>query len=989
MIIGVPLMGMVLTAMAALGTAPEPPFEVAKPDYPTYHFEADAVPPEFTAAGDSELSVSRDFYKEGSRSLRWEWRSPDAALHFKNAEAFRHLTGRNADPIVYEWVTFCTLSSFSSWIFSEKPLGKPLWMELGGSRFYVNMNFSGWGNVALLYGRDLAKFPAAGSDTLTIRPPEGVTQGVLYFDLFAPRRETDVRMVRSTSRQPYVLNKKLDSETVNYQEATASEEAFAVMVFDAKATRWAPGKTPELTAENRTLLQQLRERFFQPYQEKPRFRAAEFDKLAAIRAQHRLVRNGAFVNGEIGRVPKFYENWLTIARALKSGVLNPEQERSARELALDMADLVIQQGHSNFYVQLPRYFAPFLLLREDLIAAGKYDAFLARMRNIAGVPEFYLLKPWGNADFYNNLLWTGLGTILLQRDAAAAWMDLTALQRWLEATAAYGELAPDGTFMHHRMIYTGYGFPAIGPLVETLYFLRKTPFFAPKMYELARKGLLTMTFYGNPYTPNMFAGRHRKCDPVSWAMAEKLRLLAEMGDTLDRECAERYLYYAGLYGKKVQGWDGVIAVNPQGSRALNYAVSLLHRHGDAVAVVRGQRDRLFTNEAYAFQGANTMGRYLNYGQLQVLAGMPEASGFVMDRGWDFNFWPGTTTRVLPLEALRQHFENVEMLTRESFGGATALDGSGVWAMKLQEELPEVGDPLRIGPPRYWLGDAEYLRRCRESRYDTTFRARKSMFFFGDVIAALGSGIVSDDASTPVVTTLAQNSTTATRAGGAPSGDGWLIDAVGNGFYFGDAAPVIRRGEVAKPYFRNWFPKDAARHNETVSNAGYMELIYLDHGKAPRDGSYFYCQLIRPEAGAMRDFAAAMRRDGKEAPLTVLRQDAAAHIVREKATAMTGYALFDAGKTGHGPLRAASAPVLAMVREDGNSLRVSVFNPQFDDTADDMPYQRGAMTVVEFDPAWQLMVENPRVRSLGNGRFEVTNRDLEPTEWTLVHRDSAR
>ena len=77
-------------------------------------------------------------------------------------------------------------------------------------------------------------------------------------------------------------------------------------------------------------------------------------------------------------------------------------------------------------------------------------------------------------------------------------------------------------------------------------------------------------------------------------------------------------------------------------------------------------------------------------------------------------------------------------------------------MKLQEELPELDDPLRVGPPVWYLGRAEYAKRCAESRIDTSFRARKSLFAFDGMMLMLGSAIRASD-SAPVATTLFQNS----------------------------------------------------------------------------------------------------------------------------------------------------------------------------------------------------------------------------------------
>jgi len=975
-------LGWLIPGCACAVMAAPPPFEIRQPDYRTYDFEESAIPAEFSAGPGSRLTLTSEYSSTGRQALRWDWEGENAELRYHSPEAFRHLTGENPDPIVYEWVTYCTLSAFTCRIFSEKPLGGALWMELGGSRFYVNMNFSGWADAALLYGRDLAVFPRPGSDTLIIRPPRGVTKGTIYIDAFAPRRELDVRAVLSTSRMPYVKNRELRSDQERYLPA-GRDRKFSVGLRDYCGAQRVPEAPAALSQEQQAMIRRMSDEFLSRYRVKAGLASGDWVKIAGMRSAMALRRNNSFVSGNIGKVSDFYNDMLLAGRALKSGKLTAEQQRETLALIEDMADLAIQQGHGGFYVLRTSFIAPLLLLRQELENGGRYQALVERLRVITEFEEFYQESPWGNADVYNTLLSARAGLIFLEEDPRVQWRDLQALRHWLDATAKTGEIMPDGTFTHHRMVYTGYSFPAIGPICQVLYLTRGTPFFSERMYQLAGTALLNMSYYAVPYSPNMFAGRWRNCDRFTWEMAGNLALLAQCGKGIDPRYASRYLAFADLYRKNSSETKKFraagISVDPmQGAQAQNYAVALVHRHGNVTAVVRGQRDGLFANEAYADAGGNTMGRYLNYGQLQVLDGAPEDNGFVLDKGWDFNFWPGTTARQLPPDALRQHFENVEGFTAEYFAGATALDGCGVWAMKLQEELPGAIDPLRLGPPRYWLGDKEYAKRCSDSRYDVGFKARKSMFCFGGVIVALGSGIVSSDKEAPVVTTLAQNSLEKVRKDQYQEGENWVIDAVGNGYYFDSGKPVIQRGKTVHPYYKNWKPNDAAIHNQREANAGAMELIYFNHGARPDMASYRYFMLLRPGAKAMKEFAAGMKAE--TAPFTVLRQDQGAHIVRRNADGMTGYVMFDSGESGNGKLESVDQPCMVMLTEqEGNKLKLALFNPRFDDLSrPEQPLQRQVVTRIKLAGNWKTTAGADRIRVLSGSEFEIINRDLIPT-----------
>lgn len=966
------------------------PYELRQANHQTYDFEEAQVPAEFTAGKNSKLSIADNYFKGGNKSLRWDWSSDDAEIFFTSKDAFRSLTGENPDPIVYEWVTFCDLSSFSTWIFSEKVLGGALRFNIGDSNFYYNMNFTNWSPLSLMYGRDLTKFPAYDSEVMRIRPPKGVKSGTIYFDLFSPRQELDVRAVRTTNRQPYVANKELGSEEIVYKEAEKNESGFSVAIFKNDANQVEIDSPKILDATQKAEIQKVVDEFLTPYIKSPPVSERDIPRLEGIRKRLNLSRNGEIMNGQLGNPQQFYSDLELVARAIKTTKLSEAERAKYRELAIDMVDLLIQQGHGSFYALRTYFITPMLNLRDELKAANRWGAVIERLRFIAGMSEIYLQKPYGNADFYNTLLLSCVGVSLIDdRDEAQQYRDMLAIKHFLNTTTTHGEMAPDGTFYHHNMVYSGYSFPAMGPICQVLYLTRGTPFFAESMYDLASKTLLMMSYYSNPYAPNMFSGRHRNHQQFDWGFTNNLQLLAKAVTPLDKEFAARYLYFANLHKKSspiVKEFEaqGIKPAKMEGSLALNYAVSLIHRNKNAVAIVRGQRDGMFANEAYANQGANTMGRYVNFGQLQVIVDTPEKSGFVLNKGFDFNYYPGTTARVIGHDALRQHFENIEALTTEYFAGATALDGVGLWAMKLQEELPEVGDALRVGPPLYYLGQKEYKKRCQDSRYDVTFRAQKSMFMFDNVIVAMGSDIKADDKTAPIATTLAQNSLDKVDGSKYQKFEDYLIDSVGNGFYFPNQNVVINRGVVEKPFNINWRPHMPELHDAVEKNVGNMELIYIDHGNGgEKSREYLYYQMIRPTANELKDFVTKQATKNDKI-VEILQQDSSAHILKYNPKNIYGYALFSAGKVNFGDLKSVDKPAIILVKNNDNKeLELSVFNPFFDELTKHMSFQRDVRTVVDLGTNWQLVdTNNPLVKSLGNGKFEVINKDLTPTIFKL-------
>ena len=982
-------LGALLAAAPLAGAAA--PYEIRRPDFMTYTFESDSVPGDFSAGPGSELTISADYAKNGSRSLRWEWDKPDAWIAFRNPEAFRHLTGKSPDPIVYEWVTFCDLSGFSAWIFCPEKIGGNLRFEIGGSTFYINLNFTGWTFNSLLYGRDLAKFPASGAAVMRITAPRGFSKGCLFLDDFAPRRELDVRAVRPSSRMPYVARRDLSSEQPLWMEADAYESPFSVALFDPAAPRIAIETPEKLSPGQMRMLQRIGQEFLQRFPSGTTFQPDEKNRLQEIRNRWALRRTGTFVSGQIRDIPAFYGDLHTVGRALNFGEMPEGERKQWHSLMLDMTDLVIQQGHGSFYGMRTSFIAPVRLLREELKKAGRFDALIARLRFIAGVDELYRKECSGNADFYNTLLESCIGVIFLQDDPRTGWRDLLALKRWLNLTAGNGDLWPDGTMTHHSMIYAGYNLPALEPICRTVHLLRNSPFFPERMHRLMRKAVMAMAFYSNPYGPHMFSGRWRECAKFTFAHASALAWIAEAPGELDRACAARYLAFEHFYNRKTPAGDrfraaGILPDPMTGSAALNYAVSMIHRQGSEMAVVRGQRNGMFANEIYAFQDGNTMGRYLNFGQMQILGETPEKSGFILNRGWNYNFWPGTTARVLPAEALRQHFENVEALTGESFAGAVAQGDAGMWAMKLQEELPELDDPLRVGPPVWYLGRAEYAKRCAESRIDTSFRARKSLFAFDGMMLMLGSAIRASD-SAPVATTLFQNSLEKLDKTKFQAGKGFFIDSAGNGYAFRNGNVRFRRGKTAWPFHPYWNEKNPELHNKIISNEGEMELAYFDHGPAPENAGYEYMVFLPSRAERAERIAELWRSSPEKLPFRIVRRDRNAHIVHIPEKNLAGYALFEAGEVNFGELCAVSAPCIVMAHAENGMLRMDLLNPLLDAPGPGYRMQKNVTTRIRLKEGWEPAGSSGQIRALGRSEFEIQNYNLEAATAVFKYREN--
>ena len=268
--------------------------------------------------------------------------------------------------------------------------------------------------------------------------------------------------------------------------------------------------------------------------------------------------------------------------------------------------------------------------------------------------------------------------------------------------------------------------------------------------------------------------------------------------------------------------------------------------------------------------------------------------------------------------------------------------------------------------------------------DPTFRARKSVFCFDERILCLGSGITSEDGEHRVCTTLFQHPREETQT--MSQGADWVLDGNGNGYYVPKSNDPLDVSceQRALPYHNHWFPSNPEKHNQIVQNEGVTELALLDHGKAPRNGKYEYCVLMRTDVNSIQTFAERMTTP-TTASYRILQQNTAAHIVYDVPSATTAYVLFEPGTVDHGPVRKTSAACLVMTRlTDAGHLRISVCDPDIGPEPQTIaPPTELTLTLAG---EWTLPLHTEAVKSLLiNGRTEltITCREARPVAVNLI------
>ncbi|MEI6423460.1 MAG: chondroitinase family protein, partial [Lentisphaerota bacterium] len=480
---------------------PPAPFEIQVPPLKAAKFTGKELPDVFAAGAGAKLSVAAVSRSDTGASLRFEWEKSGASFTWTKSEAFTHITGENPDPCVYEWITFTRLSTFSVWIYNETPLKDSLWFEIGTKdrtdcRFYMYLDFTGWRELAAMYGRDIRKVPRNGADTLRVIAPASVGRGSLCVDLLNPRDERDVRIVKSTFETPWVKNRKA---------AVAGGGSCVEVLEDAIAAKTALGSSGNLNSGGtspvdppvitevplervsipvpgnlddfqRNALRVLTDSYMKMFNVYASVdgRECEVKDLVALRerfAKHQFSRNGNIVSGLVIHPRTIWPLINELATAMTASSPGAAKDE-LRRMAFELIDLVIQYGHTAWYGENNRFVRPLHLLHEDLKATARWEPIISRMKQIYGVDRFDIKDIYGNADDFNCELLGKLGAVLQQEDSSLKWRDMVAFQRYFTLACEYGAIKPDGSFFHHNMPYTGYTMPAIHPICTVVRLLR-------------------------------------------------------------------------------------------------------------------------------------------------------------------------------------------------------------------------------------------------------------------------------------------------------------------------------------------------------------------------------------------------------------------------------------------------------------------------------------------------------------------------------------
>lgn len=886
-------------------------------------FEQSVLP--FTASRGGTIRVSGDHYKHGCHSLLWSWSRDGAYLSVRQPIAYEHYKTVNTDNSVY---------TFVFWMYLEEPLTDSVRFEFRKQGkvccwFNYGTHFTGWRGAWLAFRRDMQGTPEEGMDELRIYAPKGSRKGQLYLDHVILSSLQDVRHHTADFQAPYINPRSeshwlvlLRSWRQDFPDRSGQAELplpnAVIKAQQRDISRIHRRMEKELTSsrlKDTIHIDSLRARYRIYHLENTPGLPVFFERYGETYTHYDNTTTYTQKIGDMGlsRANQLLYD-LALAYRRQIGTDSIEIAHMFLSLTRHMLDQGFQAGsamgtlHHLGYSM--RYFYPAMYLMRDVLRdAGMLHDVQQAMEWFSGAGEVKVLprKPGMDIDAFNTSLEGRLLSILMIDDSSEQVRYLNAFSRWVDNGFRYSDglsgcFKPDGTIFHHCNHYPAYAVGGLTGAVKATWLLHGTEWaISRESHEILKQSLLSMRIYCNLTTwPLSLSGRHP--DGKGHLIPRHYKQLAQCGSPDGKHKIDPDLQaaYLRLIQKGDTATDLVPVYRekaPEGAWSFPYSCLQVQRRGEWMVAIKGHSRYIWNTETY--ERCNLYGRYLNYGNIQIMGSGDHVSNFASgfrQEGWDWNRWPGTTTLILPIDSLLCRVQNLDvnsgfeemLLSDESFCNGLSLCGNGIWGMKLHSH----------------------------DKYDGTLRARKSVFCFDNRIICLGTNIECQ-ADAPVETTLFQVVSNRTHPNppykstpkikdfsGTPQGKERgpilaLIDGYGNYYYTADSLRLFEGVQHS-------------RHEETMApTEGYFRTASIVHGIRPHNASYEYAIRVQPTD---EDISADLSYE-------VLRADSAAHIVRDKQTGMTGYVLFEPNAA-----LGNSAPCLVMTCPTDSGLIVSVADP---------------------------------------------------------------
>lgn len=698
------------------------------------------VPQNFKSSNGQELALSSLYYKEGNKSLEWNF-SPNSILNIPSESVF----------------TLNDDNGITLWIYNEEPQQDTLRFEF----------YSPTGHVSYHFGFRLY---SAGwrACWISFKYMQGdkKEKEIAGYRIVAPNRTGRIFLDRLT----FPVQKINDRTTPDLQMPTNNSLTYRDLWHWCRVWQWEQYRydlplSKALTTTEKQELATIEARLFEALDIKkaPRkdvSKAYNTFKTAAIRPSGNGFTGAPIVAPDELNRQKGEISLNDLEDMLSGFAYDACYNHSAQSMKnyFLVWDYAINQGFAfgsgmgtnhHYGYQIRKIYTTAWLMRDAIWKAPNRDNILSALIFWSALQETRIPYQYGRdelLDSWHTLLMPKTISALMFVDERERARALTGLSRWLSGSLQYspgtiGGIKVDGTTFHHGGFYPAYTTGVLAMVGQFIALTSHTQYVpTQEARQVLKSAFISMRNYSNSREWGIgISGRHpfgggmKDDDVKAFAYLALSGDLSGEGNTFDHHLAADYLRLCDKDTPEAEYFKkkGITpAKAPQGFFVYNYGSTGIFRRNDWMVTLKGYTTDVWGAEIY--KKDNRYGRYQSYGSVQIM-GYPSriASGYD-ENGWDWNRLPGTTTIHLPFELLDSPLPGTTMAhSKENFSGSSALEGkNGMFAMKLMER--------------------------NLKNFTPDFVARKSVFCFDNRMICLGTGISNSNASFPTETTLFQS-----------------------------------------------------------------------------------------------------------------------------------------------------------------------------------------------------------------------------------------
>ncbi|MBV7441659.1 hypothetical protein KRX57_09520 [Weeksellaceae bacterium TAE3-ERU29] len=875
----------------------------------------------------STLSISPKYFKDGQKSLLWQWTKPKATLTFTDEDISKSVE------------KFKNRGGVKIWIYNENPNKDHLTFNFKNQKgvteytFNFNLNFTGWRAAWIAYS-DMwttsgGKTEKKDITSMEVVSPESSPKGDLWIDRvefgYVDRQATpDAQLPDS--------NRHLTREIWHW----GLLHKWNKNEYDIPAPRYVNDLEQQFL--NRVIF-----RVKELYSEAP-LRDKDIDKLKKLEETFNISDDGTkgaplMQKDNLRKGDVNYRQLNDLLFLASRGWVNTG-DTYYKNLFIKGIRYMLNQGFAyesamgtnhHYGYEIRELFGAVWSMKDILKQEKLWDETIKTLDFWSGLPETRVPHDRLRdelTDSWNTLLISRLTVALMADTPEEQYRNLKALSRWVSGTLDFtpgtiGGIKADGTVFHHGGHYPAYGVPGLTAIGQYLKCVNGTPFNiseqAKENYKFALHSLYTQI---NTVDWGMaVSGRHPLSAKYNYVGRKGITAFAYAAlafKPVDKELASEYLRLIEGSKQYTEEKDLVSkfeklgikkAESPQGFYVYNYASQGIYRYNDIMVSIKGFNRNIWGSEMYSKD--NRFGRYQSYGSIQIIGTVDTEKGIITEEasrykedGWDWSHNPGTTAIELPLDKLESPLKGSDMLRQPNdFSGASNLENGkyGMFTMKLGED--------------------------DKPNFTPSFNAYKSVFCFGNKVINIGSDISNENKEYPTLTTLFQQYLVAQdepivfndksitefpyKEETTTTGTTILKDITGYHYYI----PNNQNLTIEK------IAQKSIDNRKQKSTEGDFATAYLSQGVAPKNATYEYMILL----DASKDQLNQLSRGNTG--YRIIKQDNVAHIVEDTDTKVRGYSIFnDYTSTTDDYILKADKETIIMLQPKGNTISISVCSP---------------------------------------------------------------